>query len=55
MLNYEEELKKFEPCLDVDEVEDAVYSRDLTDVFDLIREVQRNQRMSRYQEEEEEK
>ena len=32
MLNYEEELKKFKPCLDVDEVEDAIYSRDLTDV-----------------------
>ena len=25
MLNYEEELKKFKPCLDVDEVEDAIY------------------------------
>ena len=44
MLNFEEELKKFEPCLDVDEVEEAVYSRDLTDVMDLIRESQRNQR-----------
>ncbi len=38
MLNFEEELKKFEPCLDVDEVEESVYSRDLTDVIDLIRE-----------------
>ena len=27
VLNYEEELKKFKPCLDVDEVEDAIYSR----------------------------
>ena len=44
MLNFEEELKKFEPCLDVDEVEEAVYSRDLTDVMDLIRESLRNQR-----------
>ena len=44
MLNFEEELKKFEPCLDVEEVEEAVYSRDLTDVMDLIRESQRNQR-----------
>ena len=44
MLNFEEELKKFEPCLDVDEVEEAVYSHDLTDVVDLIRESQKNQR-----------
>ncbi|MCI1305331.1 MAG: hypothetical protein LKG40_03800 [Lachnospiraceae bacterium] len=53
MLNYEEELKKFEPCLDVDEVEEAVYSRDLTDVFDLIREMEKNQRLSRYDEDDE--
>ena len=38
MLNYEEELKKFKPCLDVDEVEDAIYSRDLTDVIDILDE-----------------
>ena len=44
MLNFEEELKKFEPCLDVDEVEEAIYSRDLTDVVDLIRESQKNMR-----------
>ena len=37
MLNYEEELKKFKPCLDVDEVEDAIYSRDLTDVIDRVK------------------
>lgn len=54
MLNYEEELKKFEPCLDVDEVEEAVYSRDMTDVFDIIREMQKNQRLSRYDEDDDE-
>ena len=43
MLNDEEELKKFKPCLDVDEVEDAIYSRDLTDVIDLLREMQKSQ------------
>lgn len=44
MLNYEEELKKFKPCLDVDEVEDAIYSRDLTDVIDILKEMQRSQK-----------
>lgn len=39
MLNYEEELKKFKPCLDVDEVENAIYSRDLTDVIDILKEM----------------
>jgi hypothetical protein len=44
LLNYEEELKKFKPCLDVDEVEDAIYSRDLTDVIDILKEMQRSQK-----------
>ena len=44
MLNYEEELKKFKPVLDVDEVESAVYESDITDVIDLIREMQNSSR-----------
>ena len=38
MINYEEELKKFKPCLDVDEIESAVYTRDLTDIVDILQE-----------------
>lgn len=37
MINYEEELKKFKPSLDVDEAEGAIYSRDLTDVIDILK------------------
>ncbi len=40
MLNYEEELKKFKPCLSVDEVEETIYEKDLTDVIDLLKEMQ---------------
>ena len=47
MINYEEELKKFEPCLDVEEVEEAVYSRDLTDVTDILREMIRDDKENR--------
>lgn len=43
MLNYEEELKKFKPCLDVDEVENAIYSRDLTDVIDILKEMMKSE------------
>ena len=39
MLNYDEELKKFKPILDVDEVEDAIYGKDMTDVIDLLKEM----------------
>ena len=39
MIDFEEELKKFKPCLDVEEVESAVYSQDLTDVIDILKEI----------------
>ena len=34
MLNFEEELKKFQPCLEVEDIEDAVYQEDLADMTD---------------------
>lgn len=39
MIDYEEELKKFKPCLDVEEVESSVYNQDLTDVIDILKEM----------------
>lgn len=39
MINYDEEIKKFQPCLDVDEAEGAIYNRDLTDVIDILKEM----------------
>ena len=39
MLNYEEEIKTFKPCLEVEDIEEAVYQEDLSDMTDLLREV----------------
>ena len=39
MLNYEEELKKFKPSLEVEEAEEEIYNRDLTDMTDLMVEM----------------
>ena len=39
MLDFEEELKKFQPSLEVDDIEEAVYQEDLTDMTDILREV----------------
>ena len=39
MLNYEEELKKFKPSLEVEDIEDAVYQEDLTDMSDQLKQV----------------
>ncbi len=47
MINFEEELKKFQPSLDVDEAEGAIYSRDLTDVIDILREMLKETSVSR--------
>lgn len=36
MIDFEEELKKFHPSLEVEDAEDAIYSQDLTDMADLL-------------------
>lgn len=41
MINFEEELKKFKPSLEVEDAEDAIYNRDLTDVTDILFEMMR--------------
>lgn len=36
MINFEEELTKFHPSLEVEDAEEAIYNQDLTDVADLL-------------------
>ncbi len=48
MLNFDEEIKKFQPSLEVDDTEDAIYNTngktDVTDiVLELLKEVRENQ------------
>ena len=47
MINYEEELKKFHPSLDVNEAEDAIYNRDFTDVTDILKELINDEKKQR--------
>lgn len=39
MLNFEEEVQKFQPSLEVEDIEDAVYQEDLMDMSDILREM----------------
>lgn len=39
MINFEEELKKFHPSLEVEEAEEAIYNHDMTDMMDILKEV----------------
>ena len=36
MINFEEEVKKFHPRLEVEDAEDAIINQDLTDVADIL-------------------
>ena len=44
MLNFEEELKRFRPSMEIEEVEDAVRSHELTDMTDIMIEMLRRQK-----------
>lgn len=39
MIDFEEEISKFQPSLEVDQAEDAIYNNDLTDATDIIKEL----------------
>lgn len=36
MINYKEELLKYEPILEVDEIEDSIHTNELQDMFDVL-------------------
>ena len=36
MLNFEEELKKFRPSLEIEDAEDIIYNQDLDDMSDVL-------------------
>ncbi len=39
MLDFEEELKKFTPSLEVEDIEQAVYKEDLADITDIMKDM----------------
>lgn len=41
MINFEEELKNFQPSLEVEEAESAIYNHDMTDVTDILAQMLR--------------
>lgn len=47
MINFEEELKKFEPSMEIEDAEDAIYNRDLTDMMDILQEMMRDRKERR--------
>lgn len=39
MINFDEEIKKFQPSQEVDEAEDAIYGNNIVDVTDIIDQI----------------
>lgn len=39
MIDFDEEIKKFKPSLEVDDAEDAIYNNDVPDITDLINKI----------------
>ncbi len=39
MINFDEELEKFEPSLEIEQAEDVINNNDLTDVTDILKEI----------------
>ena len=47
MIDFEEDLKKFQPSLEVEEAEEAIYSHNLTDMTDILQEMIKEARRNR--------
>ena len=39
MIDFDEEIKKFKPSLEVEDAEEAIYSNDVPDIADLINKI----------------
>ena len=39
MIDFDEEIKKFKPSLEVEAAEDAIYNNDVPDITDLINKI----------------
>ena len=44
MIDFEEELKKFEPSMEIEDAQDSIYNRDLTDMLDILQEMLKESR-----------
>ena len=39
MINFDEELKKFRPCMEIEQLNDQDYKEDMTDMVDVLRDM----------------
>lgn len=39
MINFDEEIQKFQPSLEIEQAEDVIQNNDLTDITDILKEL----------------
>lgn len=39
MIDYDEEIKNFEPSMEIEEAEDSIHNSDLTDIVDILKQI----------------
>lgn len=44
MINFEKELNNYQPSLEIDEAEEAIYNNDLTDISDILDKILRDKK-----------
>lgn len=47
MINFEEELKKFHPSLEVGDIESAIYNQDMMDIADVFIDMAKNENIDK--------
>ena len=46
MINFDEELKNFQPSYEINEVDESIYNRDLTDLTDIMQEMMKEAKIN---------
>jgi hypothetical protein len=48
MINFEDEIEKFQPSLEIEQAEDVIYNNDMTDISDILKELLKDKDNSNY-------
>jgi hypothetical protein len=50
MINFEDEIEKFQPSLEIEQAEDVIYNNDMTDIYDILKELLKEKNDTHYDE-----
>ncbi|NLP16113.1 MAG: hypothetical protein GX379_03610 [Clostridiales bacterium] len=50
MINFEDEIEKFQPSLEIEQAEDVIYNNDMTDISDILKELLKEKNDTHYDE-----